>query len=199
MDRKSASEETQGLSADDLCDHRPKMACADLDVSHPDPAGSRAGEGEGWEYFLDPSYARPVGAAASLPLLETIFSSRSPGAVQPGFFFEIRRDRQGRPGDENSRRNPSPDDADAEQFHDSELGDIYDLYNACNGVMRGNVLDVRKLKELSAEELEVLDVKRLEEVWHHTDRGCVICARIVRTLNEARSALRAGRKDAPKQ
>ena len=75
-------------------------------------------------------------------------------------------------------------------FHDSELGDIYDLYNACNGVMRGGLLDVCKLEELTAREREVLDVARLHEVWEHTATGCPTCAQIVYTLNAARRALR---------
>jgi len=196
MNRKSTSEETQGLSADDLCDHRPKTACGDLDVSRSDADGPRAGEGAGWEYFLDPGYARQVGAVAPLPLLETIFSSRSPGAIQPGVFFDIRRDLQGAPRDETPMGEASPDVEDAEQFHDSDLGDIYDLYNACNGAMLGGLLDVRMLDELSAAEREVLDVERLNKVWEHTATGCATCARIVRTLNKARGALRAGRQNA---
>src|ERR1044072_6441403 len=35
------------------------------------------------------------------------------------------------------------------EFHDSESEDIYDLYNACNGVMFDGFLDVRRLDELS--------------------------------------------------
>ena len=73
-------------------------------------------------------------------------------------------------------------------FHDSELGDVYDLYNACNGAMSGVLLDVRKLDELTARERESLDVARLREVWEHTATGCHTCARIVRTLNAARGA-----------
>jgi hypothetical protein len=76
------------------------------------------------------------------------------------------------------------------QYHDSELGDIYDLYNACNGIMSGELLDVRKLEELSAKEREVLDVERLREVWEHTSTGCSTCAAIIRTLNIARGRLR---------
>lgn len=194
MDSKSTSEETQGLSADDLCDHRPQTLCGDLDASRPDTA--RADESEGWEYLLDPAYARRVGAAAPLPLLETILSSRSPGALKPGIFFESRRDLQELPWDKDPKDQDLPDRADVEQFHNSKLGDVYDLYNACNGVMLDGLLDVRKLRQLSPEEREVLDVRRLKEVWEHTATGCATCARIVRSLNEARSALRTGRKSA---
>jgi hypothetical protein len=194
MERKSTSEETQGLSADDLCDHWPKAACGDLDVGRP---AVLAREGGRWECLLDPSYVLQAGVAVPLPLLETIFISRSPGAVQPGDFFDTCRELQGTSWDEDTRRSSLPNEADAEQFHDSELGDVYDLYNACNGVMLGNLLDVRKLRELSAEEAEALDVKRLEKVWAHTATGCAICARVVLTLNEARGALRAGHANSP--
>lgn len=46
-------------------------------------------------------------------------------------------------------------------FHDSALEDVYDLYKACNGVISGGLLDVRKLDELMAGEREALDVERL--------------------------------------
>jgi hypothetical protein len=78
-----------------------------------------------------------------------------------------------------------------DQFHDSDLGDIYDLYNACNGVMLDGRLDVRKLDELSREELKALDVERLRKVWAHAAKGCATCEGIIRTLNAARRAMRA--------
>jgi hypothetical protein len=197
MERKSTSKETQGLSADDLCDHRLKMACGDFDVSRPGTA--RVGDCGGWEYFLDPAYAGRVGDAAPLPLLETILSARSPGAIKPGIFFDISHDLnlQCASWDEIPEETPSAEDTDAEQFHDSELGDVYDLYNACNGVMLNDLLDVGKLGELSDEEREVLDVERLKKVWEHTATRCGTCAQIVRTLNDARRALRSGWRDSP--
>ena len=88
------------------------------------------------------------------------------------------------------KRRGSRSREEAAQYHDSDLGDIYDLYNACNGVMRGGLLDVCKLEELTAQEREVLDVERLREVWEHTATGCPRCAQIVRTLNSARGLLR---------
>ena len=40
-----------------------------------------------------------------------------------------------------------------DSFHDSESEDIYDLYNACNGLVRDDgLLDIRELDELSQEE-----------------------------------------------
>jgi hypothetical protein len=80
---------------------------------------------------------------------------------------------------------------DIKQLHDSELGDIYDLYNACNGAtVASGLLDVRKLDELSPEESKVLNLTRLREVWEHTASGCLTCAGIVRRLNFIRKALR---------
>jgi hypothetical protein len=73
----------------------------------------------------------------------------------------------------------------ASNYHNSEAGDVYDLYNACNGVMRDGLLDVRKLDELSSEETEVFDVERLREVWTHAI-GCTDCKKIIQTLNSAR-------------
>ncbi len=80
--------------------------------------------------------------------------------------------------------------SDLQDFHDSELGDVYDLYNACNGVMRGGLLDDGKLDELSRGELEVFDVKRLKEVWFHVAGGCGECEHIIGTLNAARGPVR---------
>jgi hypothetical protein len=77
-----------------------------------------------------------------------------------------------------------------DHFHDSELGDVYDLYNACNGAMSGVRLDVRKLDQLTPQEREALDVERLREVWEHTVTGCSTCVKIIRTLNTARGMIR---------
>jgi hypothetical protein len=54
--------------------------------------------------------------------------------------------------------------------------------------MLGGLLDVRKLEELSREELKVFDVARLREVWAHTASGCPKCGHIIRTLNLSRGA-----------
>jgi len=67
---------------------------------------------------------------------------------------------------------------------------VYDLYNACNGVLHEGVLDIRKLDEISEEEREILDVSRLKKVWVHVAGGCAKCARIIYTLNFARQVLR---------
>ena len=77
-------------------------------------------------------------------------------------------------------------------FHNSERGDVYDLYNACNGAMLDDLLDVRKLDNLSLEEKRALNVPRLKAVWAHTASGCLTCKNIVKTLNLCRGTLRAG-------
>lgn len=78
----------------------------------------------------------------------------------------------------------------SDQFHDGELGDVYDLYNACNGVLLDDgLLDIRKLAELSPEEAELIDVARLRDAWHHTATGCPRCNNIIRTLNTIRGIL----------
>jgi len=80
----------------------------------------------------------------------------------------------------------------AGEFHDSELGDIYDLYNACDGVMLDGLLDVRRLDELSQEVAAALNLPRLREVWVHTASGCHRCKRIVEILNQSRKAMGVG-------
>ena len=65
------------------------------------------------------------------------------------------------------------------------------LYNACNGMMQEGLLDIRKLDELSPEELEVFDVAQLRAAWRHIAAGCAQCEGIIQTLNIAREMLRA--------
>jgi hypothetical protein len=101
--------------------------------------------------------------------------------------------------DEISRRRELFSPEGATQYHDSELGDVYDLYNACNGAMSGGLLDVSKLDELTAREREALDVVRLRKVWEHTATGCRTCAEIVRTLNIVRGKLRGAATRAAEQ
>ena len=80
---------------------------------------------------------------------------------------------------------PQPND-----FHDSEIGDIYDLYNACNGVLRDGLLDISKLEEYGPDDYEVLNVPRLREVWEHTVSGCSRCEDIVMALSRLRGAIK---------
>ncbi|HEV2706797.1 MAG TPA: hypothetical protein VGV59_12790 [Pyrinomonadaceae bacterium] len=80
---------------------------------------------------------------------------------------------------------------EADPFHESEAGDIYDLYNACHGIVLSNgLLDISKLDEFSTEEAEALNVPRLREIWHHTETGCPRCASIISALDTARRRLK---------
>jgi hypothetical protein len=88
---------------------------------------------------------------------------------------------------------------DTEQFHDSE-SDVYDLFNACNGVLDVNgLIDVEQLNHYSPDEAEEMNVSRLRVVWEHTATGCAHCAEIIESLQALRKALRqrsAGRSPA---
>jgi len=75
------------------------------------------------------------------------------------------------------------------QFHDSEDGDIFDLYNACDGQLQNGLLDIRQLDEFSDAELAALNVTRLREIWIHTASGCLHCEEIVQILNSVRGTL----------
>ena len=75
-----------------------------------------------------------------------------------------------------------------DEFHDNEAGDIFDLYNACNGVFRGNLLDERMLDDYSAEEAAEINVARLKEVWTHHATGCHHCQTVIDALNQLRGA-----------
>lgn len=79
-----------------------------------------------------------------------------------------------------------PVDNETENYHDSESGDIYDLFNACNGVMVDGLVDVEQLNNYTAEEAEVLNIIRLREIWEHTRRGCLHCRNIVEALHALR-------------
>lgn len=75
------------------------------------------------------------------------------------------------------------------EFHDSESGDIYDLYNACNGIVREGFLDVEQLNNYTPDEAEELNVSRLREVWEHTTTGCLKCREIVLALDKIRGVV----------
>jgi len=78
-----------------------------------------------------------------------------------------------------------------EEFHDSELGDVYDLFNAVNGQILNGLLDVNKLDEYGPEDAEALNVTRLRKVWEHTASGCAECESIIRGLSRLRESLAA--------
>ena len=81
-------------------------------------------------------------------------------------------------------------DSHPDDFHNSEIGDVYDLYNACNGVMYNDLLDKSKLKEYGPDDYEVLNVPRLLEVWEHTASGCSKCEGIIMALNRLRGEIK---------
>jgi hypothetical protein len=82
-----------------------------------------------------------------------------------------------------------PEQTPTNQFHDSENGDIFDLYSACNGELHDGLLDIGQLDEFSEEECAALNVARLREIWIHTASGCSQCEEIVQILNSARGML----------
>lgn len=86
-------------------------------------------------------------------------------------------------------------DKGSDEFHDSE-SDVFDLFNACNGVMRDGLLDVSKLDDFTEEEARALNVPRLREIWKHTAIGCLECKRIIAALNSIRKSLREEMEEA---
>ena len=179
MKRKSTNKEAVGSSADDLYDHRLTNAYASQKALRYLALETRAGARLALESGPDSACGERQRVTAP--------GTHSPRIGRPERILSPRDDRD---ADDISRRRelfPPEDDA---QYHDNELGDVYDLYNACNGVMSGELLDVRKLEELTAQEREVLDVERLRKVWEHTATGCSTCAQIVRTLNHLRGKLK---------
>jgi hypothetical protein len=115
------------------------------------------------------------------------FSFQIPGIDLPGIFFESYV--PALPVINVIDEITTDDETCIEQFHGGESESIYDLFNACDGAVHDGFLDIRKLEQLSVEELEVLDIERLREIWRHTISGCLTCSRIVRTLNSVRHAL----------
>lgn len=78
-----------------------------------------------------------------------------------------------------------------DEFHNSATGiDIYALYNAVNGKMRGRFLDVSELDKYSPADAEALNVPRLKEIWEHTRTDCDQCREIIDALDAVRGAIR---------
>ena len=75
------------------------------------------------------------------------------------------------------------------EFHDSEAGDIFSLFNAGDGRIINGLLDVHKLEEYSPADAEALNVPRLKEVWAHTASGCAECESIIRGLSRLRESV----------
>jgi hypothetical protein len=187
-------------SPSELCDHHPQADCGEPDGRH--QTGPRAVESVRREHPLCHVHATPRRAAGRTPLPSPEHNDQSldPGR---GVFFNPHMNTE---TDVSLRRNTMEHDKDSDPFHggeatdafhDNDKGDVWDLYNACNGETVDGLLDKRKLDELSGEEAEVLDVARLREVWAHTATRCPICADIVHTLNLTRRILRDERAPLP--
>lgn len=123
--------------------------------------------------------------AAALPLWRNC-SELLPGPNGPGFFMNLSWPPTFSPASEFPRSMAVHNDT---EFHDSESGDIYDLYNACNGIVREGFLDVEQLNNYTPDEAEELNVSRLREVWEHTTTGCLKCREIVLALDKIRGVI----------
>jgi hypothetical protein len=193
MKTKAINEEDRELPPDKLCDKGLQTTTKGLDSFG--PTLRQMGMRQNHRHVSLGEHSFTGWHCGSAPLLWSrgIKESQDLGGQHPGVFFEsypltLLPERQ---ATESSRR-IKVDDKSNDQYHDSESEDVYDLYNACNGVLHNGLLDIRKLDELSEEELEVLDVARLREIWAHTTTGCSQCERIIRTLNSARKLTRDG-------
>jgi len=193
MNTKAINEEDRGLPLDQLCDKGLQTTAKD-----PDSTGTvlrQMGMRQTHRHASRSEHSLVEWHCGSAPLLWSrgIKNSDDLGGQHPGIFFDpspltLLSDRQ---GSESSRRK-NVEDESSDQYHDSESEDVYDLYNACNGALHNGLLDIRKLDELSEEELEILDVARLRVVWAHTATGCSQCERIIKTLNSARELMGDG-------
>jgi hypothetical protein len=102
------------------------------------------------------------------------------------------------PAPKYSGRKSVDQEEKTDSFHDSESEDIYDLYNACNGIIRDGLLDVVQLNEFSPAEAQALNVRRLREIWEHTRSGCPECENIIKALNTVRQIIKEdAENDAP--
>lgn len=116
------------------------------------------------------------------------FNNESPGHLAGFFVAGSRPMALAKMSPKLERRNPvESDTAHYHDYHDSESGDIYDLFNACNGIVLNGLLDVDQLNQYSPEEASELNITRLREVWKHTKTGCPQCQDIVKALCELRS------------
>ena len=137
---------------------------------------------------------------APLSSTTAIAYSQGPGVDHAGLFDVERQSNSSAalqatfPGRRTAVADDTPDTRN-NSFHDSESEDIYDLYNACNGIVRDGLLDIRELDQFSQEEAEALNVERLKEIWAHTASGCSTCEEIIEILNKVRGSLKADLED----
>lgn len=181
METKTILEEDRDLPPDKLRDHGLQPACEDS--RHYARMQTRVG-GDEWQHLFNQATAAWRLVLDPRPLLQGMLAPR-PGIKESGIFFEFPRLNPSA----SLRRRTVDQEEGTDPFHDSE-SDVYDLYNACNGVLYNGLLDIRKLDEYSPEEAEALNVPRLREIWDHTALGCSECKRIIRTLNLVRGTLR---------
>lgn len=133
---------------------------------------------------------RPTSGLESPPQSTQI--SQEPRADSPGRSPGPQRAASASPVDilQRRRKTVSQKSETVAQFHDSDSKeDVYDLFNACNGILIDGFLDGSRLDELSPEEKDVLDVPRLKEILAHT-RDCEHCAAIIEKLTQLRGTLR---------
>jgi hypothetical protein len=140
-----------------------------------------------------------VQTPASEPGLKRSFSTRQsaalsslqklnelPGPDQAGFFIDLTW-----PPFLSENRGRRPVQNETDEFHDSDSDvDVFDLYNACNGIIRGDFLDVRELDKYNPEDAKALNVPRLKVIWEHTTTGCLQCREIIEALHVVRRAAR---------
>ena len=120
------------------------------------------------------------------PAFSALLFQFAPNPGTPGFFFDATV-RQPAP---RIPRRPEVKPEGTDSFHNNdESEDIYDLYNAVNGIVRDGLLDINELDKLSQQESAALNVSKLKEIWQHTASGCARCANIIEILNLARQTL----------
>jgi hypothetical protein len=116
------------------------------------------------------------------------------GHERPEFFFDS-ASVPARPLRIHLEEDHVDQEKETDDFHDSDAEDVYDLYLAVNGSLDGDLLDLRKLDELTFEEAAILNVPRLKEIWAHTATGCQECKDIIGTLRFVRNVLREDDSD----
>ena len=138
-------------------------------------------------------------ARNSQPAFSALPFQFSPNPETPGFSFDTQPTAVRLPAPRTPRRTKVAKLEGTDSFHNSESEDIYDLYNACNGIVRNGLLDINELSKLSQQESVALNVPKLKEIWRHTATGCARCAHIIEILNLARQTLAQELESLPEQ
>jgi hypothetical protein len=192
MRRKTILKIDGDLPLDELPNHFWELVS---ELSECEPQAQSYAHGfEGQHHFHQRALDGRLSSVALWLSSSGIAESSSPGVDHPGIFFDSQRLNlpAAVPAPPPVRRSIVAETQETrnDAFHDSESEDIYDLYNACDGIVRDGLLDIRELDGLSQEESEALNVARLREIWDHTASGCSTCKNIVETLNSVRGSLR---------